>query len=363
LQILLQKKSPYSLEDGWANQNHLKTKALIVFDLVSCSNRMTNLVQISKTKAERKKLTSVEPFPIGLSYSPNLTVFNLNRVHLKRYSWGEVVVSTHDVAALNMSGKQSNRSPPTNNGERVSNGLSKKGRRRIRRAALLYDQLQGELGSKAMLTLGYGDTSKSGHRESKADIDRFIKCLSRYVKKAYKVNGVHYAWVAEIQPKRLKETGEAVVHYHMVLPYFIPKELVNKWWNNAVNKPRIKAGLPTQTLLPNVIACHSAAQYMSKYITEEGHRIEGNGYNMSQTTSKGLKPIFEDCVDVDGVGVEYIYDKVWNTSKNLTKYGYTDEEGTRRMLWVCDTNEYAFSELINEIRYDQANQITQRAKE
>jgi hypothetical protein len=322
---------------------------------------MTKIEINTEIRNQKIVLGSSEPFPMGLSYSPNLTVFNLKRVHLKRYSWGEVVVCTRDVASFNLTGKKPN--PPMNDGARVSEGLSSKGRKRIRRAALLYDELQGELGAKAMITLGYGDISKSGHIQSKSDLDRFLKSLTRYVRKKYKVDEIHYVWVAEIQPKRMKRTGEAVIHYHIVLPYFIPRELVSKWWNNGVNKPRVKMGLPIQHLITNVIPCHSAAQYMSKYITEEGHRIEGNGYNMSQATSKGLKPVFEGCVDVDGVGVEYIYDKVWNTSKHLTKYCHTGEDGTKRMLWVPETNEYAFSELINDIRYEQANQSTQRSKE
>jgi hypothetical protein len=124
-----------------------------------------------------------------------------------------------------------------------------------------------------MVTLGYGDTSLSGHRESKKDLDRFIKTTARYCKKQY--GEMHYVWVAEIQEKRLARTGESVVHYHLLTPHYIPKKLINKAWNNAVNKPRINNGLPTQTLYPQIISAYNAGAYAAKYCQKEGHLIAG----------------------------------------------------------------------------------------
>jgi hypothetical protein len=288
---------------------------------------------------------------IGLSYSPYLTVLSNKRIHIKRFATGETCVSTHEVYKPNLG--ESRQKPPKNEGERVVEGLSRRGRSRLRRSANYYDMLQGENGHKTMITLTYGNTSKSGHKESKADLDRFIKSFSRYVKKTYNTEDVHYVWVAEIQPKRKKRTGEDVIHYHMMTIYYVPSGLISKWWNNAVNRPRRKANLPTQKLLPNVISCWNAGAYMAKYLSKESHKIKGNSHSMSQATSKGIEPIFNECVDVPEGQVEYLYDKLFNTSKHLTHYRHDDESGLPRMMWIPESNDYAFSELINNARHEQ----------
>jgi len=83
-----------------------------------------------------------------------------------------------------------------------------------------------------MITLTYGDTSLSNHIESKHDLDRFLKTMSRYCKKKY--GEFHYVWVAEVQENRLLRDGKSVIHYHIMTPHFIPKGLINKAWNNSV---------------------------------------------------------------------------------------------------------------------------------
>ena len=283
---------------------------------------------------------------IGLSYSPYVTENGLKRIYIKRYSTGELCVSTHEIQTPDI--KESRSKPPINEGSRVVEGLSKRGKSRIRRASNLYDQIQGSNGHKSMITLTYGDTSKSDHVGSKADLDRFIKSLRRYVKKTYDVNDFHYVWVAEIQPKRLKRSGESVIHYHIMTIYNVPYELINKWWNNAVNKPRIKAGLPTQTLHPNVIYCHHAGGYMAKYISKEGHKIQGNGYNMSQATSKGIKPVYENCIDIKEEEIEQFYNGLLNSSRYQTHYTHKeDQTDLHRMMWIAETNHYLFKEHID----------------
>lgn len=284
---------------------------------------------------------------MGLSYSPYLTENRLKRLYFKRYNTGELVLSTHDVYAPNRA--ETRQKPPINKGERVVEGLSRRGRSRIRRAANYYDTIQGENGAKTMITLTYGSISKSEHKESKADLDRFIKSLTRYVKSEYKTESVHWAWVAEIQPKRHKRTGESVIHYHLMTIYYIPKDLISKWWNNAVNKPRIKANLPTQNLLPNVISCFHVSGYMAKYLSKEGHKIKGNGYNMSQATSNGIKPTFNDCIDVSEEAIDDIYNSIAATAKDHTQYTHTDDQGSPRLMWLASTNEYLFTEQIKSI--------------
>jgi hypothetical protein len=280
---------------------------------------------------------------VGLSYSPYLTVLPKKRLHITRYSTGEIKVSTQEVYKPDMG--ESRQKPPLNTGERVVEGLSKKGRRRIRIACNYYGSLP-DAGDDAMITLTYGAISKSGHKESKQDLDRFLKSFSRHVKSKYRIKDIHYVWVAEIQPKRLKRTGEAVIHYHVVCPYYVDKDLVSKWWNNAVNRPRAKANLPTQKLGTNVKGGVNAGKYIGKYLSKEGHKIKGNGYNMSQATSKAIKPIFNECIDIEEGRVEEIYSDLISTAKTHTIFRHVDEDGLSRCLWMADSNDYLFNELI-----------------
>lgn len=289
---------------------------------------------------------------MGLSYSPYLTEKRTKRLYFKRYNTGETVISTHEVYAPNRG--ETRQKPPINKGERVVEGLSRRGRSRLRRAANYYDTIQGETGAKNMITLTYGSISKSDHKESKSDLDRFIKSLTRYVKNTYKTESVHWVWVAEIQEKRKLRTGESVIHYHLMTIYYIPKDLISKWWNNAVNKPRIKANLPTQKLLPNVISAYNAGAYLAKYLSKEGHKIKGNGYNMSQATSEGIKPIFNECIDVSESEVSDIYESFLAASKTHTQYTHTDDEGTPRLMWLSSTHNYLFNEQIKNL-YEHTN--------
>jgi len=316
----------------------------------------TYTTETSYQRDSALKSTQAFATGVGLSYSPYLTENRFVRLYFKRYRTGELVVSTHDVYAPNRA--ETRQKPPINKGERVVEGLSRRGRSRIRRSANYYDTIQGDNGPKTMITLTYGSISKSGHKESKADLDRFIKSLTRYVKSEYKTEAVHWAWVAEIQPKRLKRTGEAVIHYHLMTIYHIPKDLISKWWNNAVNKPRIKANLPTQKLLPNVISCYHAGAYMAKYLSKEGHKIKGNGYNMSQATSNGIKPTFNACIDVSEEAIEDIYRDIAATAKDQTQYTHTDDQGSPRLMWLSSTNEYLFTEQIKSIDNERHNRTS-----
>ena len=296
-------------------------------------------------------MVSTPPFSLGLSYSPYLTVLDSEDnakkdklLHIKHYQTGEVVVSTHDRKKPNT--KESIQKPPSNIGQREREGLSNRGKRRLRRGAQYYDMLQGELGAKNMITLTYGSKNLSTHEESKKDLDRFLKSLSRYVKA--RGEEVHYVWVAEIQEKRKARTGEDAIHFHIMTPHYVPKELVNKWWNNAVNKARAKQGKETQKLYPNVIACHHAGAYMAKYLSKEGHKIKGNGYNMSQATSKGIKPIHE-IYALTSEECNAVYDNLEDCNTSQTSFNDKDHEGLNRILWMPEVNEHLFKETLRQI--------------
>lgn len=302
------------------------------------------------------KPTSADPSGLGLSTNPYLTVFENKtqnsdnrlstdkeprntRLFIKTYDWGETLIRTF---AKPLPNKDESRSkPPVNEGERASDGLSKRGKSRITRAARMFQHTYNRCN---MITLTYGSVSISEHRESKKDLDRFLKTLSRYCIKTY--GEFQYVWVAEIQEGRFHKTGESVIHYHLLTPHYIPKKLVNNGWNNAVNKPRIKNGLPTQTLVPHVMSCYNGGAYIAKYCQKEGHLILGNGYNMSQTTSNSIKPNYQQCFDITE---KEAYDILMFESQHLTK---TREpitnifEDGNWMKWFPNTHEYATYELL-----------------
>ena len=299
--------------------------------------------------------TSADPSGLGLSYSPYLTVLENEaeiikdkreqeythksvRLFVKRFSWGETFICGFPKPIIDTT--ESRSKPPINEGQRVQDGLSKRGRSRITRVGRYFENVHNWCN---MITVGYGDTSLSNDIESKADLDRYLKTLRRYCKKHY--GEFHYVWVAEIQEKRLERDGIRAVHYHILTPHYIPKNIINKGWNNAVNKPRIEIGLPTQTLFPQIKSAYKASAYVAKYCQKEGHLIKGNGYNMSQETSNAIKPIYQQCFDITA-------EHSWNIQMFESQYltneidlpsGNFDDNFYR---WYPKVNEYAMYELL-----------------
>jgi len=294
----------------------------------------------------------IDATDIGLSIRPYLTENYVDekkdvRVYLKRFKHGEMLIRSFTKPRVDMS--ESRSAPPINKGERVQeNGLSKRGKTRITRAGRYY---QSEFGRANMITLTYGNTSLSDHTTSKGDLDRFNKSINRYVTKEYGMKA-HYVWVAEIQPTRLKRDGKDVIHYHILTPHYIPMGLISKFWNNAVNKPRAKQGLPTEKLYTNVKAAYHAGKYIAKYCQKEGHRIVGNGYNMSQATSSGIRAIQQECFDISMSQFERVKELALTTlvDKKTEHHFFQEWEEKEKekefMIWVSNGNEYALGELL-----------------
>ena len=302
------------------------------------------------------KPTSAAPSHLGLSYSPYLTVLENEgllikdkrkqeytvksvRLFIKRFSWGETFICGFPKPIIDT--HESRSKPPINEGQRIQDGLSKRGRTRITRVGRYFENVHNRCN---MITVGYGNISLSEDIESKADLDRYLKSLRRYCMKEY--GEFHYVWVAEIQEGRLLRTGVRAVHYHILTPHFIPKSIINKAWNNAVNKPRKAKGLLTQRLYPQIISAYNAGAYIAKYCQKEGHLIKGNGYNMSQETSNSIKPNYQQCFDITA---EHSYNIQMFESQYLTKneetLGQVFEDGNW-FKWFPKADEYAIHELL-----------------
>jgi len=290
---------------------------------------------------------------LGLSNVPKVSVFNhkngnkgidtTTRVHLKVYPWGEALIRSFPKPNVDQFDRQK---PPSNNGERVQeNGLSKRGKSTLRKGA---NYLQWRFKSTKMVTLTYGDTSQSSHQESKADLRRFLKSVQRYVTKHHPDQGFHYLWVAEAQKRASKIRGEQVVHYHLLTPYFLPKGKVNEWWNNSVNRPRERKGLPTEKLYPNIINAYHSGRYIGKYLQKEGHRIVGNGYAMAQATYQAIQPSFEGTFDVSDQQMadieEHIFYNVSGRVNGAKEIG--DKTDAVYWRWFSDAASYPIEELI-----------------
>jgi hypothetical protein len=188
------------------------------------------------------------------------------------------------VLAANPDTNQTMSKPPKNEGERVSNGITKRGKTRLRRAARLFQYIaetQKEFkGHTSMITLTFGKWYPDD-KGGKKLLDTFIKRMRRKVKS----KDVYYCWVAERQKR-------GAIHFHILTPHYLSKKFINDSWNEIVNNHLAKIDLEEfqQTLYPNVIAVYNAGAYMVKYCQKDGENIIGNGYNMSQQTSAMLKP-------------------------------------------------------------------------
>ena len=96
-----------------------------------------------------------------------------------------------------------------------------------------------------------------------------------------------YMWVAELQKR-------GAIHFHILTPSYVNKELINKSWSGIVSKWYKREGVKFERVLPNVKKAFHAGAYMSKYMTKEGEKIQGNMYGVSQNARILLKPIMED---------------------------------------------------------------------
>ena len=175
--------------------------------------------------------------------------------------------------------------PPPNYGARSSVGLTKYARMRLNQG-VAYLSKNG-MQRLAFITLSYSDEALPiHHAECKVQLSNFFKALKRHRPCA------EYVWVAEIQPKRLKNSGVAAIHFHIACNSFVDCEWLRKTWRRITR---------CQKSLPNVIEVTKPAHYMAKYLgkassivegetSKEVNWVGGDRYGMSHSVSKGLKP-------------------------------------------------------------------------
>jgi len=119
-------------------------------------------------------------------------------------------------------------------------------------------QISAQRHRALMVTLTYADANgwQPNH----------VKEYLRHVRQWFKrVTGdaLRYVWVAEIQPERMKRTGQAVMHYHVVfwMPRHVtmPKADKRGWWPHGMTKTEV-----AQKAVGYVM------KYASKFDTKQG---------------------------------------------------------------------------------------------
>lgn len=148
--------------------------------------------------------------------------------------------------------------------------FSKLKRRTITAARLHQEAVQkgGFRGRWAFLTLTYADPDGWRSRHLSDLFDHIRKWLSRRSRQ------LAYVWVAEIQLGRFMRTGDAVIHYHVMLwlpnGLTLPKPDKRGWWRHGMTK---------------IEWARNPVGYMAKYSSKgdgpakfpKGARIHGTG--------------------------------------------------------------------------------------
>jgi len=233
------------------------------------------------------------------------------------------------------------------NGKLYIDGLSLKARHKIQKASRVLENVwRFEKGLKshcAFITLTYGKDFPTDHN-SKKHLDSFLKRLRRLHPNC------KYVWVAEKQKR-------GAIHFHILTPYYTPKDWVNSAWNEIVNTWQRDNNLNHQTLLPNVISVLSAGSYLAKYLSKEGQNIGGNGYGIDQKT----RSLMVDDV-VNFVGTDFEPEYINEITKSMSddfgskidvkKFEWKSKYTQYKGYWLSNINSFQFGEWLKYKRHD-----------
>jgi hypothetical protein len=225
-------------------------------------------------------------------------------------------------------------------------GLTPQARHKIQKSARVLENVhKHEPKLKAycsMITLTYGKDFPSDH-DSKKHLDTFLKRLRRLHPNC------KYVWVAEKQKR-------GAIHYHILTPYYTPKDFVNNAWNEIASNWQSINNLEPQTLLPNVIKIMSAGSYLAKYLQKEGQNIGGNGYGIDSKTRNLMKDesVYMITHELDHEQVNEIAAELINDiSKGQDKtYQWKSKQSGYLGAWSSGVNVHEFKEWLEYKRHD-----------
>lgn len=124
------------------------------------------------------------------------------------------------------------------------------------------------------------------------------------------------------------------IHFHIVTPNYIRKELINQMWNEIVGKWQRKMNCQPQTLLPNIKAVNNISGYLAKYLSKEGQSIKGNMYGMSALTRELIKPIESVTLDFPPEIVNDVLLDVYNATKEKVFVFMSEDYHGNKCLWT-----------------------------
>jgi len=288
---------------------------------------------------------------VGLSYSlqshrkeNKASYRNYISVSQNKYT-DEIKIQAKSVCLLTDYPKDRDRF--TRSGKLYIDGLSSKARHKIQKASRVLENVwRFEKGLKshcAFITLTYGKDFPSDHN-SKKHLDSFLKRLRRLHPKC------KYVWVAEKQKR-------GAIHYHILTPYYTPKNWVNSAWNEIVNNWQQENNFDRQTLLPNVISVLSAGKYLAKYLSKEGQNIGGNGYGIDQDTRRLMQDDVVNFVgtDLDAEVINEITQFMCNdfgSKIDVKIVQWQNRYTTYKGYWLSNINLFQFEEWLKYKRHD-----------
>lgn len=286
---------------------------------------------------------------IGLSGSRQSgRKYNLIYVSVQQWQSGEARVAVKSSLGMNLQAK----APKAREvgSKLVQSGLSKAAKSKIRKAARdLHWSLQGNLAS--FITLTYGMDFPTEHDEAKQHLGLFLKRMRR------KYGNFMYVWVAENQKR-------GAIHFHIAANQYVPKELINKHWNEVVQQWQRSKGYEVQQLLPNVEGKKNIGNYLSKYLSKESGKIGGNMYGISTELRKVMRPkvhtieieanhnLTNDVCNDVFIAASNTLDKNDDRAKYLTYSKYSNGG-----IWLSKTNSFSLGEFIKYTLPEIKNEI------
>jgi len=275
--------------------------------------------------------------PVDLSYCSQSRRFY---IQVKKYINGETKIKHQWKQGKTLEELLTERiDTPKRTGLLFQNGMTTKAKAKIKFASRIFQfQVLNGQTKKAyasFITLTYGLHYPEDHL-SKKHLEAFIKRIKR------KEPGFQFIWVAEKQKR-------GAIHYHILTPQYIDKNIINKAWNGIVQKwqrSQIENGCKQQTVYPNVGAVNDAGKYMTKYMQKEGENIGGNMYGIDMHTRSLMEPeiiTLESDIDMNDLS-QHLSSHI--QSKDAVTFTNIDFDKNHQ-AWISKINTFALTEFLD----------------
>ena len=275
--------------------------------------------------------------PVDLSYCSQSRRFY---IEIKKYINGETKVKHKWIQGKTLQELLTERFDlPKRTGLLFQNGLTTKAKSKIKFASRIFQHLVLDKKSTkayaSFITLTYGLHYPEDHL-SKKHLEAFIK----RIKRKYPI--FQFIWVAEKQKR-------GAIHFHLLTPQYIDKEIINKAWNGIVQKwqrSQIENGCKQQEVYPNVGKVFEAGKYMTKYMQKSGANIGGNMYGIDMLTRSLMEPetiTLESPTDLNDIA-EHL--SLHIKSKDAVAFTNTDFNKNFQS-WISKTNTFALDEFLS----------------